>query len=91
MEDISRAASEGVDGYDLYGRRVRIFLDPVTFCGLSGGRTLRRYGLPRGECLLHALHSGEAECTARIDNYFHAREQQPRGWIYANGRASSSY
>ena len=33
MDDISRAASEGVDGVDPYGRSVRIFLDPVTFFG----------------------------------------------------------
>ena len=33
MEDISRAASTGVDGVDPFGRRVRIFLDPVTFFG----------------------------------------------------------
>ena len=31
LEDISRAAKTGVDGFDPYGRRVRIFLDPVSF------------------------------------------------------------
>ena len=31
MEDICRAATEGVNGIDPYGRSVRIFLDPVTF------------------------------------------------------------
>ena len=31
FDDISRAASEGIDGLDPYGRRVRIFLDMVTF------------------------------------------------------------
>ena len=31
IEDLCRAASEGVDGVDPYGRRVRIFLDMVTF------------------------------------------------------------
>ena len=31
MDDVSRAASEGVDGVDPYGRSVRIFLDSVTF------------------------------------------------------------
>ena len=33
MQDISRAAVEGVDATDPYGRPVRIFLDPVTFFG----------------------------------------------------------
>ena len=31
FDDICRAASEGVDGVDPFGRRVRIFLDMVTF------------------------------------------------------------
>ena len=33
MKDIRRAAVTGVSGFDPYGRRVRIFLDPVTFFG----------------------------------------------------------
>ena len=32
-EDICSAAATGIDGVDPYGRRVRIFLDPVTFYG----------------------------------------------------------
>ena len=54
IEDISRAASEGVDGYDPYGRRVRIFLDPVTFFGDYPEAAL---------CADVYGHTGNAFCT----------------------------
>ena len=54
MDDISRAASEGVDGYDPYGRRVRIFLDPVTFFGDYPAAAL---------CADVYGHTGNAYCT----------------------------
>lgn len=33
MEDIARAAVEGIFGMDSYGKKVRIFIDPVSFFG----------------------------------------------------------
>ena len=54
MEDISRAACTGVDGIDPYGRRVRIFLDPVTFFGDYPAAAL---------CADVVGHTGNAYCT----------------------------
>ena len=54
LEDISRAAKTGVDGFDPYGRRVRIFLDPVSFYAdyPAAVEVADSYG-----------HSGNAYCT----------------------------
>ena len=70
MQDISRAAVEGFDATDPYGRPVRIFLDPVTFfgdypavCGRArshGQRVLhplRRVETPESERVLHPVHA----------------------------------
>ena len=54
IEDLCRAASEGVDGVDPYGRQVRIFLDMVTFLAdyPEAADFIDVYG-----------HSGNAYCT----------------------------
>ena len=54
MEYISRAASEGVDGVDPYGRKIRIFLDPVTFFGDYPAAAM---------CTDTVGHVGNAYCT----------------------------
>ena len=54
MDDVCRGVTEGVDGIDPYGRRVRIFLDPVTFFG----------DYPAvAECSDAYGHTGNAHCT----------------------------
>lgn len=54
MDDISRAASTGVDGVDPFGRRVRIFLDAVSFFGDYPAAAL---------CADVVGHVGNAFCT----------------------------
>ena len=54
MDDISRAASEGVDGVDPHGRSVRIFLDPVTFFGDYPAAA---------DCADVIVHRGNSFCT----------------------------
>ena len=54
MQDICDGVTQGVDGTDPYGRRVRIFLDPVTFFG----------DYPAvAECSDVYGHTGNAHCT----------------------------
>ena len=54
LDDVTRAAVDGVDGTDPYGRPVRIFIDPVTFFGDYPAAAL---------CADVLGHTGNAYCT----------------------------
>ena len=54
LDDVTRAAVDGVDGTDPYGRPVRIFLDPVSFFGDYPAAAL---------CADVLGHTGNAYCT----------------------------